>query len=230
MAEIWRDKAGPLFDVSVPSATARRDISRLRRHRACARRRRAALRGSTHRCAFMRWRSTLTANTIPVIHSDEGFELLFGHPDPAAVRRSVTALMRPFPAGLLTRCGHRGRESGVCRAFHPGPAYQERLSRHGDLVLAASGAGGGTRTATAAPRICRRHGRTCCARPRSSSGGAIRAAHAMRNSELWSWSFSGRAFSDCALRRRAPPMLDESNAAQLWSTVYLAIRDPDATH
>ena len=41
MAATWREKAGPLFDVSVPSATARRDITRLcrcledsRRHRA----------------------------------------------------------------------------------------------------------------------------------------------------------------------------------------------------
>jgi hypothetical protein len=54
---------------------------------------------------------------------------------------------------------------------------------------------------------------------------AIDANRGMRTSELWSWSYADGRF-------RAQPFgqgqgdVDESNAAQLWSTVYLAIPRP----
>jgi len=54
---------------------------------------------------------------------------------------------------------------------------------------------------------------------------AIRAAHAMRNSELWSWSFSHGRFAIAPFGANVTDA-DEANAAQLWSTVYLAISDP----
>ena len=56
--------------------------------------------------------------------------------------------------------------------------------------------------------------------------GAIRAAHTMRNSELWSWTFAAGHFHIAPFGANAADA-DESNAAQLWSTVYLAIPDPD---
>jgi hypothetical protein len=54
---------------------------------------------------------------------------------------------------------------------------------------------------------------------------AIRAAHSMRNSELWSWSIAGDRFQIAPFGTNLADA-DESNAAQLWSTVYLSIRDP----
>ena len=54
---------------------------------------------------------------------------------------------------------------------------------------------------------------------------AIGAARAVRNSELWSWAYRDG-------RYRIVPFgagkgdVDESNAAQLWSTVFLALRPP----
>ena len=54
---------------------------------------------------------------------------------------------------------------------------------------------------------------------------AINATAATRNSELWSWTYENG-------RYRVVPFgagkqdADESNAAQLWSTVYLAVRPP----
>jgi hypothetical protein len=56
---------------------------------------------------------------------------------------------------------------------------------------------------------------------------AICAAGAMRTSELWSWSYADG-------RYRVEPFgaegahEDESNAAQLWSTVFLALPPPAA--
>jgi hypothetical protein len=54
---------------------------------------------------------------------------------------------------------------------------------------------------------------------------AIHAAHTMRNSELWSWSFARGQFEVAPFGANAADA-DESNAAQLWSTVYLAIPPP----
>src|SRR6185437_991532 len=55
----------------------------------------------------------------------------------------------------------------------------------------------------------------------------ILATRSMRSSELWSWRFA-------AGRYRAVPFgssgadADESNAAQLWSSVYLAVQERSA--
>jgi hypothetical protein len=54
---------------------------------------------------------------------------------------------------------------------------------------------------------------------------AIQATRATQSSELWSWRFENG-------RYRVVPFgagkqdVDESNAAQLWSTVYLAVQPP----
>ena len=54
---------------------------------------------------------------------------------------------------------------------------------------------------------------------------AIGKAHSMRNSELWTWSFADGSFEIAPFGANASDA-DESNAAQLWSTVYLAIPAP----
>ena len=56
---------------------------------------------------------------------------------------------------------------------------------------------------------------------------AIDATRATRTSELWSWSYAdGRYRAEPFGQNRGDA--DESNAAQLWSTVYLAVRRPSA--
>ena len=42
---------------------------------------------------------------VRVINSDAGFDLLFGSPDAARLGIEVEAMMRPFPAGLMTGIG-----------------------------------------------------------------------------------------------------------------------------
>jgi hypothetical protein len=62
-------------------------------------------------------------------------------------------------------------------------------------------------------------------RARSDLWKVIGQSRALRTSELWSWSYA-------AGRYRAEPFgrpgadVDESNAAQLWSTVYLGLSPP----
>jgi hypothetical protein len=57
---------------------------------------------------------------------------------------------------------------------------------------------------------------------------AIEATRSISNSELWSWSFADRHYHVAPFGSAAADA-DESNAAQLWSTVYLAVRPPPGT-
>ena len=62
-------------------------------------------------------------------------------------------------------------------------------------------------------------------RARSELWAVIQRSSALRTSELWSWSWSGGKFQVQPFGRPGKDV-DESNAAQLWSTVYLGLRPP----
>jgi hypothetical protein len=56
---------------------------------------------------------------------------------------------------------------------------------------------------------------------------AISAAQSVRSSELWSWRFEDRRYRITPFGSRDTDA-DESNAAQLWSSVYLAVKAPSS--
>ncbi len=223
MAAIWRAKAGKLFDVTVPSAAARRDITAYAAALDISDA--AALRSiGNSPVRFHALALTADAKTIPVVHSDEGFELLFGRPSPGALREALTALMRPFPAGLETDAG-----VVVANPVYAAPAVQARLTRnayHGTVIwswqqaVLAAGLQRQLRRQDLPPSL-----KQLLHAAEAELWGDIRAAHAMQNSELWSWSFAQGHFHIAPFGANAADA-DESNAAQLWSTVYLAIPDP----
>jgi hypothetical protein len=222
-SRIWRDKARPLFDVTVPSATARRDITRYAAALNVSAD--AALRSvGNSNVRFHALSLTADAKTIPIANSDEGFELLFGRPSPAALREVVTALMRPFPAGLLTDVG-----VVVANPVYATPAIQDQLTSnayHGTVIwswqqaVLSAGLQRQLRRQELPPSL-----KELLRSAQRQLWGAIRSAHTMRNSELWSWTFAGGHFHIAPFGANAADA-DESNAAQLWSTVYLAIPDP----
>jgi hypothetical protein len=223
MATTWREKAGPLFDVSVPSATARQDITD---YAASLKITDAAALSSVDDSAvsFPALSLTAEAKAIPVIHSDVGFELLFGQPTETALRLGMTALMRPFPAGLLTPVG-----VVVANPVYAAPAIQGKLTRsayHGTVVWSWQQAvlAAGLRRQLQRqdlPAPLKDHLRAA----ETELWQAIRKAHRMRNSELWTWEFAKGSFDIAPFGAHASDA-DESNAAQLWSTVYLAIPAP----
>ncbi|HZY34217.1 MAG TPA: hypothetical protein VFE75_10660 [Rhodanobacter sp.] len=164
---------------------------------------------------------------VPVLHSDEGFRLLFGRPDAVALDRDVGSLMRPFPAGLMT-------DAGMLVA---NPAYADRdvwprfgnNAYHGTVVWAWQQAV----MAAGLRRQLARGDLPVATRARLADAQArlwrvICAADAVRTSELWSWSYVDGHY-------RIEPFgaegahEDESNAAQLWSTVFLALPPPEVT-
>ena len=223
MAEVWRAKAAPMFDVSLPSTAARQDIADYA----------AALKvpdSSALRSVgespvrFHALSLSSDAKPIPVLHSDDGFEFLFGRPSAAALAQAVTALTRPFPAGLLTPVG-----VVVANPVYATPSIQAQLTRsayHGTVIwswqqaVLAAGFERQLRRRDLPPSL-----KDLLRKAQMQLWGAIRAAHTMRNSELWSWTFAAGHFHIAPFGANAADA-DESNAAQLWSTVYLSIPDP----
>jgi hypothetical protein len=157
---------------------------------------------------------------VPVVHSDPGFSYLFGDPTPGEIDRSLSAIERPFPAGLMTDIGML--VANPVFADEPTRSALGRNAYHGTVVWAWQQAllldgieRQLARRDLPQPLIARlRQAREKLQSLRSST-------RSVRTSELWSWSFSNGHYRIAPFgTQRADE--DESNAAQLWSTVILA--------
>lgn len=222
MAAVWKAKAPKLFEVSVARHDAVQAIMPY-----------AAQLGVPAGPAIEALPDNLTFHAlsldsvgapVKVINSDEGFELLFGEPSPTDLDRDVSAVMSPFPAGLMTNVGML-----VANPVLAGADLQRRLSKnayHGEVIWSwqqAVMAAGLDRQLerTDLPLSSRRR----LIQARSSLWTAIDAAKSMQNSELWSWDYKNGRYAVSAFGANGADA-DESNAAQLWSTVFLALHDP----
>lgn len=224
MANIWLKSAPPFFRVHRDHATAAREVagyataSGVRSAPAVA----SLGSGGTD---FFAVSLDGAGKPIPVMNSDLGFELLFGTPqDAGAMARDVSALVRPFPAGLMTDVG-----MVVADAAYAPPALQPTFNRnayHGAVVWSWQQA----LFAAGLERQLARTDLTAAARQELKTAQSIlwkniRATASMSNSELWSWSYANGRY-EVAPFGASGGDADESNAAQLWSTVYLAVRPP----
>lgn len=223
LAETWRKRAPPLFDVSLSNASARASISAY-----------AAAAGvpsapalqaiGTGGVAFKAISLDGRGRPVAIVHTDEAFDLLFGAPDPDRLDSAVRAMMQPFPAGLFTDAGVLVANP----AFAP-PEVQARFSKnayHGAVVWS-------WQQAVLAEGLRRQLARTDLPAPtrarlseaQSRLWRVIRATAAVRTSELWSWTYAKSGYRVAPFGASGADA-DESNAAQLWSTVYLAVRPP----
>ena len=161
---------------------------------------------------------------VPILNSDEGFSLLFGTPDPDALGIAADTIARPFPAGLMTGIGMLVADP----VFAP-PALQARFSPaayHGTVVWS-------WQQALVAAGLARQIARAdlpaaICTRLRAAQAGlwtAIDAGRSVQSSELWSWRYADGGYRIAPFGASGSDA-DESNAAQLWSTVYLAVKRP----
>ncbi len=223
LAQTWRTRAPPLFDVTIPNEKAVAAVfSYAVRQKVAALPAIAALGPEDLR--FHALALDAGGTPVPVLHSDEGFALLFADLDAESADRAVTSLMRPFPAGLMTEVGLLVANPAFCP-----PPLQEQLNRnayHGTVVWSwqqALFAAGLARQLerTDLPVTVRAH----LVEAQKTLWTAINATRSISNSELWSWTFGERRYHVAAFGA-AVADADEANAAQLWSTVYLAVRPP----
>jgi hypothetical protein len=157
---------------------------------------------------------------LPVMHSDEGFELLLGTPSPARILRTVRVLTRAFPAGLLTGAGLL-----VANPVYADPSVQALFTRsdyHGTVIWAWQQA---LAIAGIEHQLTRSDlSAALKARLRTASAAlwaASEAGRAFRGSELWSWSYEHGHYEPLPFQTQQGDL--EADAAQLWSTVFLAL-------
>ena len=222
-AAIWRDKAPGLFAVSVPANQARGAIRRYAAKVGVPAD--AALAAVGDRLVGFHALSLNADGTpVPVQNSDEGFALLFGHPTPDQLDLAAQTISRPFPAGLRTGAGML-----VANPAFAAPAVQAKFGSnayHGTVIWS-------WQQALAAAGLARQLARTDLSldlRHRLGTAQAclwdgIEATRSVQSSELWSWRHAGEHYEVVAFGANGGDA-DESNAAQLWSTVYLALRRP----
>lgn len=163
---------------------------------------------------------------IPVVHSDGGFALLFQDPPQEQVEELVASMLRPFPAGLLTEAG-----LVVANPVFADAARQRMFGRtayHGTVTWSWQQA----LLAAGLERQVARHDLSTETRQRLREArqrlwSVIENTRELRASELWSWQYVDGRYRAAPFGQNSGDA-DESNAAQLWSTVYLAIPQPPA--
>jgi hypothetical protein len=220
-ARVWAARAASLFAVEVPVATARAGIAAYAKAIGVDGER--ALHALDQQSlAFHALSLDEQGKPVLVLHSDEGFRLLLTDPKFDDLERCITVIMRPFPAGLMTDVGLVVANPALTSA-----GLQQEFSRfayHGTVVwswqqaLMAAGLERQLRRTDLPAAL-----RDKLQRARSDLWAVIERSKALRTSELWSWSWADGGFRIEPFGRPGADV-DESNAAQLWSTVYLGLK------
>lgn len=218
------ERARALFDVRVGQAEAAARLETYaREHGLDAAEALASLDGPVE---FSALALDAQGSPLPVMHSDDGFALLFTDPSPASLERTARSILAPFPAGLRTPVGVLVANP----AYASDAALRATFTRghyHGTVVWS-------WQQALLAAGLRRQLQRSDLpARTRARLGEAeaalwtvIHATDAMRSTELWSFEVEDGRYKMVPYGQSCAHA-DESNAVQLWSTVYLAVRPPD---
>lgn len=223
VADVWRAKAPPLFDVTLAPAEARQAVSRYAQMIGVPDAPALAAIGNAP-VRFPAIALDAQGRPIPVQNSDPGFALLFARPSADALRVMASGFTDAFPAGLRTGAGMlvanpAFADAAIQRKFSPN-AYHGTVVWSWQQALVAAGL---------ARQLERRDlpadVRASLARAQSCLWDGIEATRSVQSSELWSWRYADGRYQVVPFGA-AGADVDESNAAQLWSTVYLALRRP----
>jgi hypothetical protein len=219
-ARIWATHAASLFEVDVATADARAAVAAYAQEIGVDGGRALQVLG-TSPLAFHALSLDERGRPVRILNSDEGFRLLLTEPAPAALERCLVALLRPFPAGLVTDAGVVVANPALASAAQR--REFTRFAYHGTVVWSWQQAllvAGIERQLRRADLPESSH--ALLTRARDEVWSVIDKSKAMRTSELWSWSYAGGQFHIEPFGRPGADV-DESNAAQLWSTVYLGL-------
>ena len=224
MALAWR-RARPLFDVELTAARARQLITAYAKEQGVdATLALDALGGQGPKLRFPALSLDKYGRPVPVMHSDDGFVLLFGEPEPAELEHIAARVSLPFPLGLRTPLGMVIANPAFVsdrrtRALFGRDRYHGAVMWSWQQAMMAAGL---------ARQLDRRdlpkETRMTLVQAERDLWQVIRASDQFRTAELWSWKIEGGKFAVYRLGEHSAD--DESNAAQLWSTVYLAVKPP----
>jgi hypothetical protein len=184
---------------------------------------------------------------MPVMHTDHGFAMQFARPSEPYLVRIATTITKDFPAGLMSRVGVMVANPALAppdftvtnpkNLADPSDDVPNMKLRdvyansqyHGTVVWS-------WQQALLASGIRRQLDRTDLS-PATTAAlqlaecklwDTIDAAQQVRAGELWSWAANASGGVDYRAFGYNLTDVDESNAAQLWSTVYLVVKRPTA--
>ncbi|HEU5061296.1 MAG TPA: hypothetical protein VFU21_32450 [Kofleriaceae bacterium] len=220
----WR-RARPLFEVELPAARARSLIAAYAREQGLDPTLALdALSKQGVKLSFPALSLDRNGRPVPVMHSDDSFALLFTEPEAAELEQIAARVSSPFPLGLRTPLGMViANPAFVADRRLRGLFGRDRY--HGAVMWSWQQA---MMAAGLARQLERKdlpkEARMALVQAERDLWQVIRASDQFRTTELWSWKIEGGKF---ALYRLGEHEADtESNAAQLWSTVYLAVKPP----
>jgi hypothetical protein len=188
-----------------------------------------------------------SGTAMPVMHTDHGFVMVFARPSDAYLTRVATTITKDFPAGLMSRVGVMVANPAIAPASFtvtdpknikdpsddvPDVKLHDLYTTaqyHGTVVwswqqaLLASGVRRQLDRSDLAPAT-----RTALQAAECKLWDTIDAAQKVRAGELWSWAPTAAGQLEYRAFGYNVTDVDESNAAQLWSTVYLVVKRPTA--
>ncbi|RDI64036.1 hypothetical protein DFR76_109376 [Nocardia pseudobrasiliensis] len=222
-AKVWSTEAARLFTVTIDNPTARAAIGSYAESAGVPAQDALAALGSEP-VTFPSVALTADGHPIPILHSDDIFDLLLGEPPPDRLDAEVTTMIRPFPLGLMTGTG-----PVVADPAFADPSLRAQFTTHhyhGTVVWSWQQAA----FAAGLQRQLHRPDLPAPIRERLTAAQhtlwqAIVATEPMHSSELWSWRIDNGVYHTVPFGAAAGDVT-ESNAAQLWSSAYLAIRPP----
>jgi hypothetical protein len=219
-ARIWREHAPSLFNMTIDNTSARAAVDSYARQIGVPAT--DALRAlGVDSVSFHAISLDASGKTVPIVHSDETLELLFATPSPTALERDLASVIRPFPLGLFTDAGmvvaNPVFADDATKARFTNHAYHGTVIWSWQQALFASGLGRQLER-TDLPKSVKQQLRAA----QQTLWRAIAATQAVRSSELWSWRFQDGRYRIAPFGSSGTDA-DESNAAQLWSSVYLAV-------
>jgi hypothetical protein len=223
LADCWESTAPALFDMSLPVALAQAAVASYASELAVP-----SVALPAEGVEFSSLALDAAGRPLPVQHSDFSFALLLTDPPVERLARELKTLARRFPAGLMT-------DAGLLVANAVFVADEELRQRfgadryHGAVVWSWQQA----MVASGLARQLQRNDLPIAlmnelSATQSALWQAILATRAVADSELWSWTYSVDGGYRVQSFGPLSATADESNAAQLWSTVYLAVKPPQA--
>lgn len=219
-ALVWQKKAPALFKVTINSEIAQSQLNQYSKEVAI----------SPHLISkpisFNAIALDGSGQKIKIMNSDDGFALLFAKPKPKELEIIAENISNQFPKGLLSDAGliiaNPAFESDEIRGRFGKNEYHGAVIWSWQQALMAKGL---------SKQLIRKDlplkTRKKLLKAQADLLKVIKKNAELNNGELWSWEFKNGKFMPAHFGQSGNDV-DESNAAQLWSTVYLG-SDPTST-
>ncbi|MBN8646464.1 MAG: hypothetical protein J0L55_00810 [Caulobacterales bacterium] len=210
----WRENAAKLFEVNIDKKSANNFAIQYAKELSIK-----ANENYTKNIVFHAISLDTNGNPINILNSDEGFELLFDQPNDLTIQTAIAPLLHKFPFGLITDAGMV--VANPVFADEKTKAGFNKNQYHGTVIwswqqtLMAQGI---------AKQLTRKDistkTRSQLLMAQDNLLHVIKNSKSLQNSELWTWDYKNGKFQIAHFGQNNGDV-DETNAAQLWSSSSL---------